>query len=147
MPANQQVFEYRGIDNLFVAKVTKDDDTGYTCDTPVRLSYIAEAAKSTDSNSEAHYYDNKSMIVINSEGADTITITMAPPELAMLAKITGRPAPNLSTSYIFATGDKFFAYPNNYNYYVSYYKDTFQHGGISLEEMLVPLVKLRPKGK
>ena len=57
------------------------------------------------------------------------------------------PAPNLSTSYIFATGDKFFAYPNNYNYYVSYYKDTFQHGGISLEEMLIPLVTLRPKGK
>ena len=57
------------------------------------------------------------------------------------------PAPNLSTSYIFATGDKFFAYPNNYNYYVSYYKDTFQHGGISLEEMLIPLVTLRPKGR
>ena len=57
------------------------------------------------------------------------------------------PAPNLSTSYIFATGDKFFAYPNNYNYYVSYYKDTFQHGGLSLEEMLVPLVTLRPKGR
>ena len=57
------------------------------------------------------------------------------------------PAPNLSTSYIFATGNRFFAYPNNYNYYVSYYKDTFQHGGISLEEMLIPLVKLKPKGK
>ncbi len=40
------------------------------------------------------------------------------------------PSPNLSTSYVFATGDAFFAYPNNYNYYVSYYKDTFQHGGI-----------------
>lgn len=57
------------------------------------------------------------------------------------------PAPNLSTSYIFATGDRFFAYPNNYNYYVSYYKDTFQHGGISLEEMLIPLVTLKPKGR
>ena len=56
------------------------------------------------------------------------------------------PAPNLSTSYIFATGNSFFAYPNNYNYYVQYYKDTFQHGGISMEEMLVPLIKLRPKG-
>lgn len=55
------------------------------------------------------------------------------------------PSPNLSTSYIFATGDNFFAYPNNYNYYVSYYKDTFQHGGISMEEMLVPIIKLRPK--
>jgi hypothetical protein len=57
------------------------------------------------------------------------------------------PAPNLSTGYIFATGDDFFAYPNNYNHYVSYYKDTFQHGGISMEEMLVPLVTLRPKGR
>jgi len=53
------------------------------------------------------------------------------------------PAPNLSTSYVFATGDSFFAYPNNYNYYVSYYKDTFQHGGISMEEMIVPLVTMR----
>lgn len=52
------------------------------------------------------------------------------------------PAPNLTTSYVFATGDTFFAYPNNYNYYVSYYKDTFQHGGISMEEMLVPLITL-----
>ncbi len=52
------------------------------------------------------------------------------------------PAPNLSTTYVFATGADFFAYPNNYNYYVSYYKDTFQHGGISMEEMLIPIVTL-----
>ncbi len=55
------------------------------------------------------------------------------------------PSPNLSTSYVFATGDSFFAYPNNYNYYVSYYRDTFQHGGISMEEMLVPLITLTNK--
>lgn len=55
------------------------------------------------------------------------------------------PAPNLSTSYVFATGNSFFAYPNNYNYYVSYYKDTFQHGGISMEEMIVPLITLKPR--
>ncbi|MBQ8968127.1 MAG: bifunctional response regulator/alkaline phosphatase family protein [Bacteroidaceae bacterium] len=55
------------------------------------------------------------------------------------------PSPNLSTAYIFALGDSFFAYPNNYNYYVSYYKNTFQHGGISMEEMLVPLITLKPK--
>lgn len=55
------------------------------------------------------------------------------------------PAPNLSTSYVFATGNSFFAYPNNYNYYVSYYKDTFQHGGISLEEMIVPLITLKAR--
>ena len=57
----------------------------------------------------------------------------------------GLPSPNLSTAYIFATQDDFFAYPNNYNYYVQYYKDTFQHGGISMEEMLIPLVTLRGK--
>lgn len=55
------------------------------------------------------------------------------------------PSPNISTSYVFATGDAFFAYPNNYNYYVSYYKDTFQHGGISMEEMLVPLITMTPR--
>ncbi len=57
------------------------------------------------------------------------------------------PSPNISTSYIFAMGDNFFAYPNNYNYYVSYYKGTFQHGGISMEEMLVPFIRLKPKNK
>ena len=57
----------------------------------------------------------------------------------------GLPSPNLSTTYIFAMQEDFFAYPNNYNYYVQYYKDTFQHGGISMEEMLIPLVTLRGK--
>ena len=57
----------------------------------------------------------------------------------------GLPSPNLSTTYIFAMQDDFFAYPNNFNYYVQYYKDTFQHGGISMEEMLIPLVTLRGK--
>ncbi len=51
----------------------------------------------------------------------------------------------LSSKYVFATNKDFFAYPNNYNYYAGYYKDTFQHGGISLEEMLIPLIVLKPK--
>lgn len=55
------------------------------------------------------------------------------------------PRINVSTSYVFATNDNFFAYPNNYNYYVKYYKDTFQHGGVSLEEMIIPCIKLLPK--
>ena len=57
----------------------------------------------------------------------------------------GLPSPNLSTTYIFATNDNFFAYPNNYNYYVQYFKDTFQHGGISMEEMMIPLITLQGK--
>ena len=56
------------------------------------------------------------------------------------------PSRNVSTSYIFAHNSDFFAYPNNYNYYANYYRDTFQHGGISLEEMIIPLVTMVPKG-
>jgi YesN/AraC family two-component response regulator len=55
------------------------------------------------------------------------------------------PKSNISTSYIFAKGNKFFAYPNNYNHYVNYYRNTFQHGGISMEEMMVPFVYLSAK--
>jgi hypothetical protein len=51
----------------------------------------------------------------------------------------------MSTSYFIATDDHFFGYPNNFNYYVSHYKDTFQHGGISLEEMILPFVYLKAK--
>ena len=55
------------------------------------------------------------------------------------------PKNSLSSSFIFAKSDRFFAYPNNYNHYVKYYKKTYQHGGISLEEMLIPIVKLSSK--
>jgi CheY-like chemotaxis protein len=55
------------------------------------------------------------------------------------------PQSNLSSSYAFTMEDYFFAYPNNYNYYVNYYRDTFQHGGISLEEMIIPIIELSPK--
>lgn len=55
------------------------------------------------------------------------------------------PSRNVSTSYIFAHTTDFFAYPNNFNYYSNYYKDTFQHGGISMEEMIIPFVVLAPK--
>lgn len=60
-------------------------------------------------------------------------------------KEIGLPSPNISSKYIFALNEDFFAYPNNYNYYVSYFSDTFQHGGVSIEEMLVPLITLNPK--
>ena len=52
---------------------------------------------------------------------------------------------SLAERYVFCMENDFFAYPNNYNYYVGYYRNTFQHGGISLEEMLVPIVQLTPK--
>jgi CheY-like chemotaxis protein len=55
------------------------------------------------------------------------------------------PKKNISSTYVFTIEDYFFAYPNNYNYYVNYYKDTFQHGGVSLEEMVIPLITLSSK--
>jgi DNA-binding response OmpR family regulator len=60
-------------------------------------------------------------------------------------KRVGLPCPNVSSSYAFCTGSDFFAYPNQFNYYAQYYRNTFQHGGISLEEMIIPLVTLSPK--
>jgi CheY-like chemotaxis protein len=55
------------------------------------------------------------------------------------------PVPNVNSSYIFAKGDTFLCYPNNYNHFVHYYRNTFQHGGISLEEMIVPVIRMVSK--
>lgn len=86
----QKTFEFRGVESLVVAEVTEDNETAYTCEVPIKLAPVAEVGKSTDSASEAHYYDNKALIVVNSESADTITLTVAPPALKMLAKVTGK---------------------------------------------------------
>ncbi|MFO8236062.1 MAG: bifunctional response regulator/alkaline phosphatase family protein [Bacteroidales bacterium] len=55
------------------------------------------------------------------------------------------PKRHVSSKYIFATNQNYLVYPNNYNYFVNYYKNTFQHGGISMEEMMIPFVILNPK--
>jgi hypothetical protein len=55
------------------------------------------------------------------------------------------PTINMSSSFIFAKGEMFFAYPNNFNHYVSYYKNTYQHGGVSLQEMIIPFAVLDPR--
>jgi hypothetical protein len=56
----------------------------------------------------------------------------------------GLPRTNVSTSYIFAMNNDFMVYPNNYNHFVNLYRNTFQHGGISMEEMLIPVCSLSP---
>lgn len=86
---SQQIFEFRGVDNFYFAEVLQDDASGYICDTPIHIP-VQEIGKTTDSSSEAHYYDNKAMIVVNSESADTITLVLAPPALSLLAKLTGK---------------------------------------------------------
>ena len=86
---SQQIFEFRGVDNFYFAEVLQDDANGYVCGDPVHIP-VQEVGKTTDSSSEAHYYDNKAMIVVNSESADTITLTLAPPALDKLAMMTGK---------------------------------------------------------
>ena len=86
---SQQIFEFRGVDKFYFAEVTQDDATGYATGTPVHIP-VQEIGKSTDSASEAHYYDNKAMIVVNSESADTIVLTIAPPALDKLAQLIGK---------------------------------------------------------
>jgi CheY-like chemotaxis protein len=57
----------------------------------------------------------------------------------------GLPVPNVNSTFVFAKGDIFLCYPNNYNHFVNYYKNTFQHGGVSLEEMIVPVIRMTNK--
>mgnify|MGYP000433398702 CR=1 FL=1 len=64
---------------------------------------------------------------------------------ALDPETVGLPTINMSSSFIFAKGELFFAYPNNYNHYVSYYRNTYQHGGVSLEEVIIPFAVLNPR--
>ena len=57
----------------------------------------------------------------------------------------GLPSVSINSPFVFAKDDNFFAYPNNFNHYVSYFKDTYQHGGVSMEEIIIPYVVLDPK--
>ena len=86
---SSNIFEFRGVDKFYFAEVTGDDANGYTTGTPVHVP-VQEVGKTTDSASEAHYYDNKAMIVVNSESADTIALTLAPPALNQLAEMIGK---------------------------------------------------------
>lgn len=88
-----EVFEYRGVEGLVIAEVTGDDnesDGGYKTGTVMPLLPVAEIGKTTETSSEAHYYDNAPMIVISGEGPDEITVTGAGMTLEKLALITGK---------------------------------------------------------
>lgn len=88
--ASSEVFEFRGVDNLYYAEVKSDTKDGITFGTPKWLSPVAEIARSTESSSESHYYDNKPMIIISSTGSDELTLTVAPVDLPTYADITGQ---------------------------------------------------------
>ena len=70
---------------------------------------------------------------------DKDVLAIKNPKSAFLPSIT------MNSSFIFAKNDLFLAYPNNFNHYVNYYRNTYQHGGVSLEEMIIPFVVMNPK--
>lgn len=82
--------QFRGISDVFIAKVLTDNEEGITFDTPKRLMYVARVGKEVSSDSASLFYDNKAMAVINSEGSDEITIEGSALELDILAEITGK---------------------------------------------------------
>lgn len=82
--------EFRGCKNLVFAEVLTDDATGYTTGEVMPLAPVAEISKSVETSSDAHYYDNKAAIIIDTEGSDTVTFTIAVPDDATYALLTGR---------------------------------------------------------
>ena len=98
----------------------------------VRVKEASKLVGDKNTSSNLRYKHGKSL---SYSGKDVFDI--GNPEKA------GLPKSNLSSRYVFAKEDKYFVYPNNYNYYVNFFKNSFQHGGISMEEMLIPFVTLR----
>lgn len=82
--------EFRGVKKLVFAPVTTDTAAAYTTGEVEPLAPVAEISKSVETSSEAHYYDNKAAIVINTEGSDTVSFTIAVPDPATYAELTGR---------------------------------------------------------
>jgi phi13 family phage major tail protein len=88
--AEKSIYEYRGVEGLVAARVTKDDKTGYTTGEVFDIAGVAEISKATENSTEAHYYDNMPAIVISSTGSDTITCSVSAIPFDVLAEITGQ---------------------------------------------------------
>ena len=129
----QEIVEYRGVEGLVAAEVLTDDDTdGYTTDDVFAIAGVAEIAKTTDSSSEAHYYDNIPAVVITNVSNDEVTISVSAIPLDVLAKITGQNYDEATGALIEGPRDvKYFAIgyktkkTNGDEVYVWRYKGTF----------------------
>ena len=108
--------------------VLTTDHGSVMVDTPVKI--IGDRETTTNlrfKEGKNLNHNDKSIFIINN------------PEKAQL------PKPHISSTYAFTVSGQYFVYPNNYNQYVNMYRDTFQHGGISLEEMIIPFAIFNPK--
>jgi len=128
-------FKHSPLLELFVELAKRDVKIVLTTDHgTIRVNNPIKVVGDKNTNTNLRYKQGKNL---GYNAKEVIEITN--PAKAYL------PSSNLSSTYIFARNDDFFAYPNNFHYYANYYKSTFQHGGVSLEEMLVPLIVLSPK--
>jgi CheY-like chemotaxis protein len=100
----------------------------------VRVENPIKVVGDKNTNSNLRYKSGKNL---NYNPKEVLEIRN--PQDAFLPKV------NVSSSYIFAMKSDFFVYPNNYNHFVNFYQHTFQHGGISMEEMLIPFSVMRSK--
>lgn len=88
----QEIVEYRGVEGLVAAEVTHDenDETGYTTGDVFAIAGVAEISRTTDSSSEAHYYDNIPAVVVSNTASDEVTISASAIPFDVLATITGQ---------------------------------------------------------
>jgi hypothetical protein len=100
----------------------------------IRVKHPSKVIGDRNTNSNLRYKQGKNL---DFNPKDVFLVKN--PHEAMLPKL------HMSSSFIFAKEDSFFVYPNNYNHFVNYFNETFQHGGISMEEMIVPYVTYSPK--
>ena len=101
----------------------------------IRVQNPIEIVGDRNTNTNLRYKQGKNL---NWDSNSKMMVSRKPEQLFL-------PKPNMSTTYVFAKEDCMFAYPNNYNHFVNHYKNTFQHGGISLEECIIPVVYLTGK--
>ena len=130
-----EITEYRGVEGLVAAEVTKDDnevDGGYVTGNVFSIAGVAEISRTTESSNETHYYDNMPAIVVSSTGSDEVTITTSAIPMEVLAEITGQNFDATTGAFIEGAREtKYFALgyktkkTNGDEVYVWRYKGTF----------------------
>ncbi len=128
-------FEHSALNDLF--KLIADNNCNVVITTDhgtIKVNEPSKVVGDRNTNSNLRYKQGRNL---NYQEKDVLVVKN--PEDAYLPRM------NVSSTYLFAKEAKFFVYPNNYNYYVNYFKNTFQHGGISMEEMIIPYVFLESK--